>query len=115
MVLDRDDLDSLQVEAELEQAPFDAFLVTVEAAVAGEDRVERAVRCVPVALGVVPARLLAKADRSKRDGHRIDLRRLDAGEVQAELRRLVGHAVLGVLVAHEAFFFRSGDELAVDV
>lgn len=73
VVLDRDDLDFLQVEAKLEQAPFDALLVTVEAPVTGKDRVERAIRGVPVTLGVVPARLLAQADRGERDGHRVDV------------------------------------------
>jgi hypothetical protein len=60
VVLDRHDLDLLQVEAELQQAPFDAFLVAVVSG--GCRRGSRRARGpgVPVALGVVPARLLER-------------------------------------------------------
>jgi hypothetical protein len=40
---------------------------------------------------------------------------LDAGKIQAEARRLVRHAVLGMLVADEAFFFSGGNEFAVNI
>jgi hypothetical protein len=39
----------------------------------------------------------------------------DAGKLQTELGGLVGHAVLGVLVANEAFLLCRCDEFAVDV
>ena len=115
VMLDRDDLDFLEVEAELGQAPFDPLLVAIVAAIAGENRVQRAVRGVPVAFCVVPACFLAKADWCEWNGYSIDIRRLDACELQAEFRGFVGHAVFGVLVAHEAFFFSGRDEFAVDV
>lgn len=63
----------------------------------------------------MPARLPGEADRREGDGHRADLRRLDAGEFQAELCRLVRHTVFGVLVAHEALFFGRCNQLAVNV
>jgi len=104
-----------EVEAELRQAPFDALLVAVEAAVAQQDRVQPAVGGVPVALRVVPARLFGDADRGEGDGDDVDVPGPDAGEREAELRRLVRHAVLGVLVADEALLLGGGDEPAVDV
>lgn len=65
--VDGDDLDFLQVEAELEQAAPSMRLKRCMA-VAGKDRVKRAVRRVlNSAWRVVPARFFAKADRSKRD------------------------------------------------
>jgi hypothetical protein len=62
----------------------------------------------------MPACLFEKADRREGNGHRVDVRGLMPAKSRQN-RRLVGHAVLGVLVAHEAFFFRRGDQLAVDV
>ena len=115
MVFDRDDFSLRKIETELRQAPFDALLVALEAAVAGEQGVEGAVRGVPVALGVMPARLVGEADGREGNGDGGNVLRLDAGEFQAETGGFVGHAVLGMLVAHEAFFFSGGDELAVDV
>ena len=115
VVLDRHDLNLLQVEAELCQAPFDALPVAEVAAVAGEDRIQCAVGCIPVALRIMPARLLGQADRRKGDGHDVDVGRFDAGELKAELRCFVGHAVLRVLVADEAFFLCGRHQLAVDV
>ncbi|MNJ58888.1 hypothetical protein D3C77_545450 [compost metagenome] len=94
---------------------MDAFLVAIIATVAHENGVERAVRGVPVALGVVPTGFLENADGRKGNRHHVDVARLDAGLLQAELGGLVGHAVLRVLVAHEALLLGSSDELAVDV
>lgn len=115
MVFDRFDLDLLRVEAQLLQAPDDLLAVTLVATVAHQDRVEGAVRGVPVALGIVPARLAEQTDGGERDGHYVDVGRLDAGLLRAELRRLVGHAVLRMLVTHEALFFGGGNQFAVDV
>ena len=115
VVLDRHDLRVLQVETQLLQAPGDALPVAVEAPVAGDERVERAIRGIPVAPGVVPARRFGEADRCKGNGYRVNVGRLDAGKFQAELRRFVRHAVLGVLVANEALLLSRRDELAVDV
>ncbi|OMP11032.1 hypothetical protein COLO4_04070, partial [Corchorus olitorius] len=115
VVLDRFDLDFLRIEAQLLQTPDDLLAVALVAAVAHQDRVKGAVRGVPVALGIVPASLAEQADRGERNRHHIDVGRLDAGLFQAELRRLVGHAVLCMFIAHEALFFGGGDQLAVDV
>ena len=115
MVFDRLDLHLLQVEAELHQAPLDALLVAFVAAVAEEDGIERAIRRVGVALGVLPAGLLEDADGGEGNGDHVDIRGLDASLLQAELGRLVGHAVLRVLVTHEALFFGGSNKLAVDV
>ncbi|MCY1368149.1 hypothetical protein D9M69_551160 [compost metagenome] len=115
VVLHRLDLHLLGVEAQLLQAPDDLLAVALVAAVAHEDGVEGAIRGVPVTLGVVPAGLAEQADGGEGNGHHIDVGRFDAGLFQAELGRLVGHAILRVLVAHEALFFRGGDQLAVDV
>ena len=115
VVLDRLDLDFLQVEAELLQAPLDALVVTLVAAVAEQDRIQRAIRRVGVALGVVPAGLFHDADGSEGNRHHVDIGRLDPCLLQAELRRFVGHAVLRVLVTHEALFLDGRDQLAVDV
>ncbi|MCY1391860.1 hypothetical protein D9M71_67120 [compost metagenome] len=115
VVLDRLDLDFLRVEAQLLQAEHDVLAVALVATVAHQDRVEGAVRGVPVALGVVPARLAEQADRRERNGYHIHVRRFDAGLLQAELRRFVGHAVLCMFVAYEALFFSGSDQFAVDV
>ncbi len=115
MMLDRLQLDLLQVEAELLQAPLDTLLVAVVATVAHENGIQRAIRRVPVALGVVPASLLEDADGREGNRHHVDVGRLDAGLLQAELGRLVGHAILGMLVAHETLFFDGCDQFAVDV
>ena len=115
VVFDRHNLDLLRVEAELDQAPLDALLVAGEAAIAGEDRIERTVRGVQVAPGIVPARLFHDADRRIGNGNGVNVGRLDAGELEAEFGGFVRHAVLRVLVAHEAFLFGGGDQLAVDV
>ncbi len=85
VMLDRLDLDLLQVEAQLLETPFDALLVAVIAAVAHENGIQRAIRCVPVTLGIVPARLFEDADGCERDRHHIDVGRFDAGLLQAEL------------------------------
>ena len=115
MVLDRLDLDLLRIEAQLFQAPDDLVAVALVAPVAHQDRIESAVRGVPVTLGIVPARFAEQADRGERDRDHINVGRLDAGLFQAEFRRFVGHAVLCMLVAHEAFFFGGRDQLAVDI
>ena len=115
MVLDRLDLDFLQVETQLLQAPLNLLVVTLVAAIAHEDRIEGAIRCVPVALGILPAGFLEDADRRKRNSHHINVGRFDPGLFQTELGRLVGHAVLRVLVAHKALFFGGRDQLAVDI
>jgi hypothetical protein len=115
MVFDRHDLGLPEIETELQQAPLDALAVTVKTPVAGQDGVERTLGCIPVAFCIVPACRFGEADRGKGNGHRIDLGGLDAGKLQAELRSLVGHAVLGVLVANEALLLCRCDEFAVDV
>ncbi len=115
VVLDRFDLDLFRVEAQLLQAPDDLLAVALVATIAHQDRVEGAVRGVPVALGIVPARLAEQADRGERDGYHVDVGWLDACLFQAELRRLVGHAVLRMLVTHEALFFGGGNQFAVNV
>jgi hypothetical protein len=63
----------------------------------------------------MPAGRFGEADRGKRDGHRVHLGRPDAGELEAELRCFVRHAVLGVLVTDETFLLGGGDEAAVDI
>lgn len=115
MVLDRLDLDLFRVEAQLFQAPDDLLAVALVASVAHQYSVEGAIRGVPVALGIVPARLAEQADRGERDGYHVDVGWLDASLFQAELRRLVGHAVLRMLVTHEALFFGGGNQFAVNV
>ncbi len=115
VVLNRLDLDLLRIEAQLLQAPHDLVAVALVAAVAHQDRVEGAVRGVPVTLGVVPARLAEQADRGEWDRHHVNVGRLDASLFQAELRRFVGHAVLCMFVAYEALFFGGRDQLAVDI
>ncbi|MNV73435.1 hypothetical protein D3C71_1665850 [compost metagenome] len=97
------------------QAPDNLLAVALVATVAHQDGVEGAVRGVPVALGIVPARLAEQADRGERDGYHVDVGWLDACLLQAELRRFVGHAVLRMLVTHEALFFGGGNQFAVDV
>ncbi|MCY1407306.1 hypothetical protein D9M71_226030 [compost metagenome] len=115
VVLDRLDLDFFRVKTQLLQAEHNVFAVALVAAVAHQDRVECAVRGIPVTLGVVPARLAEQADRREWNRHHVDVRRLDAGLLQAELRRFVGHAVLCMFVAYEALFFSGSDQFAVDV
>jgi hypothetical protein len=115
VMLDRHDLRLLQVEAKLQEAPLDTLTVAMEAPVAGQDRVQSAVGSIPVAFRIVPARRFRKADRGKGDGHRVYVLRPDAGKLQAELRGLVGHTVLGVLVANETLLLCRCDELAVDI
>jgi hypothetical protein len=115
VVLDGHDFGRLEIKTELQQTPFDAFSIAEETPVAGQEGVQRPIRRIPVAFGIVPAGAFGEADRRKRNGHRVDLGRLDAGKFQAELRRFVGHAILGVLVADEALLFRCGNELAIDV
>ena len=115
MMLDRDDLDLLEVEAKLHETPLDPLFVTIKTSIAGEDGVERTVRRVEVAPGVVPACLPGQADRRIGNGDGINIGGFQSGEIQTEFRRLVGHAALGVLVAHEAFFFGSSDQLAANV
>ena len=115
MVFDRDDFDLLEVEAELYKTPFNTLLVTVVAAVAGEDGVKRAVRRVKITFGVVPAGFFKNADWRKRNGYRVNISGLDSCLLQTEFCRFVGHAALGVFVADEAFLFGGGNELAVNV
>lgn len=116
VVFNRLDLDFFfRIEAQLLQAPDDLVAVALVATVAHQDRVERAVRGVPVTLGIVPTRLAEQADRSERDRHHVNVGRLDAGLFQAELRRFVGHAVLCMFVAYEALFFGGRNQLAVDI
>ncbi len=115
VVLHRLDLDLFRVEAQLLQAPDDLIAVALVATVAHQDRVQGAVRGVPVALGVVPASLAEQADRGKRNRDYVNVGRLDPGLLQAEFRRLVGHAVLCMFVAHETLFFSGGNQLAVDI
>ena len=47
--------------------------------------------------------------------HRTDIARLDASEVETELRRFVRHTVLGMLVANEALLFRSRNQRAINI
>ena len=115
VVLDRLDLDLFRVEAQLLQAPDDLLAIALVATVAHQDGIECTIRGVPIALGIVPPRLAEQADRGERDGYHVDVGRLDACLFQAELRRLVGHAVLRMLVTHEALFFGGGNQLAVNV
>src|SRR5690606_18103849 len=115
VVLDGLDLHLLQIETELLQTPLDALLVSVIAPVTHEDGIQGAVRGVPVALGVMPAGFLEDADRGEGNGDDIHVLRLDARLLQTELCRLVGHAVLGMLVTHEAFFLDGGDQLSADI
>ncbi|MMZ68877.1 hypothetical protein D1872_316230 [compost metagenome] len=63
----------------------------------------------------MPAGFTEEADRGERNGHHVNVGRLDASLFQAELRRFVGHAVLCMFIAHEALFFSGGNQLAVDV
>ena len=114
-MLDRDEFDPGRIEAELCQAGKDAVTVAAVTAVAVEERIQPAIRRVPVAPRIVPARRPEQADRREGNRHRVDIRRPDAGEIEAEFRRRAGHALLGVLVADEAFFLRRRDQLAVDV
>src|SRR5690606_73452 len=92
VMLDRLQLDLLQIESQLLQAPLDAFPVAVVTAVAHENGIQRAVRRIPVALGVMPAGLLEDADGCEGNGDDIHVRRSDSGLLQAEFGRLVGHA-----------------------
>ena len=115
MVFDRLDLDFFRIETQLLKAPDDLVAIALVATVAHQDRIEGAIRRVPVTLGVVPAGFVEDADRCERDRYHIHIARLDPGLFQAELGRLVGHAVLRVLVAHEALFFGGRDQLAVDI
>lgn len=63
----------------------------------------------------MPTRLAEQTDGRKGNSDHIDVGRLDAGLLQTELGGLVGHAVLRMLVTHEALFFGGSDKLAVDV
>lgn len=115
MVFDRLDLDLLRIEAQLLEAPDDLVAIALVATVAHQDRVECTVRCVPVTLGILPAGLAEQADRRERNRYHVNVGRLDAGLLQAEFRRFVGHAVLCMFIAYEALFFRRRDQLAVDI
>ncbi len=115
VVLDRLDLDLLRIEAQLLEAPDNLVAVALVTAIAHQQRIEGAIRCVPVTLGVMPAGLAEQADRGERNRDHVDVRRLDACLFQTELRRLVGHAVLCVLVTNEALFFGRCYQLAVDI
>lgn len=115
VVLDRLDLDLLQVEAELHQAPLDTFFVAFVTAVTEQNRIEGTIRRIGVTLGVLPAGLLEDADGSEGNRHHIDVRGLDTRLFQTELGRFVRHAVLRMLVAYEALLFHRRDQLAVDV
>src|SRR5690606_39376017 len=59
--------------------------------------------------------LVADADWSGGNGDDIAVRRSDSGMLQSEFGRLVGHAVLGMLVAHEALFLHGSNQLAIDI
>ena len=63
----------------------------------------------------MPACLFGEADRCEGNRYGINIRRLDSGKFQTELCCFVGHAVLGVLVADEAFLLGGGNQLAADV
>src|SRR5690606_28630577 len=75
VMLDRFQLDLLQIETQLLQAPLDAFSVAVVTAVAHENGIQRAVRRIPVALGVMPAGLLEDTDGCEGYGDDIHVRR----------------------------------------
>ncbi|MCY1420537.1 hypothetical protein D9M71_361620 [compost metagenome] len=115
VVLDRLDLDLLRIKTQLLQAPDDLVAIALVATVAHQDRVECTVRGVPVTLGVLPASLAENADRGERNRYHVNVGRLDASLLQAELRRFVGHAVLCMFIAYEAFLFSRRDQLAVDI
>lgn len=82
MVLDRLDLDLLRIKTQLLQAPDDLVAIALVATVAHQDRIEGAIRRVPVALGVVPAGLAEQADRGERNRHHVNVGRLDTGLFQ---------------------------------
>lgn len=63
----------------------------------------------------MPTGFAEQADGREWDGDDVDIRWLDVRLFQAELSRLVRHAVLCVFVAHEALFLGSGDQLAIDI
>lgn len=86
MVLDRLDFDLFRIKTQLLQAPDDFVAIALVAAVAHQNRVEGAVRCIPIAFGVVPARFAEQADGCERNGDDINIRRLDACLFEAELR-----------------------------
>ena len=116
VVLNRLKTDFFGIEAQLLQTPKNLIAITLEAAVSGQDGIERTIRRVPVTLGVMPAGLTAKqADRGKGDTDDIHVCRLNAGLLKTEFGRLVGHTVLGVLVAYKALFFYRSNQLAVDI
>lgn len=114
-MLDRLDLDFLRIETQLLEAPDNLVAIALVATVTHQDRIERAVRGVPVTLGVMPASLAEQADRRERNRYHINVGWLDAGLLEAELRRLVRHAVLCMFIAHKALFLSRRDQLAVDV
>src|SRR5690606_32659192 len=115
VMFDRLQLDLLQIETQLLQAPLDAFPVAVVTAVAHENGIQGAVRRIPGALGVVPACLLEDTDGCEGYGDDIHVRRSDSGLLQAEFGRLVGPAVLGMLVPQEAVFPHGSNRLAIDI
>lgn len=115
MVFNRFDLDLLRIKTQLLQAPDDLVAIALITTVTHQDRVECAVRGVPVTFGVLPTGLAEQTDRSERDRYHVNVGRFDTGLLKTELRRLVGHAVFCMLIAYEALFFSRRHQLAVDV
>jgi len=115
VMLNRFDLDFLRIKTQLFKAEHDLVAIAFVTTVTHQDRVKSAVRGVPIAFGIVPARLPEQADRSERDRHHINVGRFDTCLLKAKLCGFVGHAVLCMLITHEAFFFSRRYQLAVDI
>ena len=115
VVLNRFNLDFLRVKTQLLKAEHNLVAIALVTTVAHQDRVKGAVRGVPVTLGIVPACLAEQADRGERNRHHVNVRRFDTRLLKAKFRRLVGHAVLCMLITYEALFLSRRYQLAVDI
>ncbi len=85
VMLNRLDFYLLQIETQLLQAPLDALVVALVAAITKQNGIQCAIRRVPVPLGIMPASLLEDADWRKRDGDHIDIGGFNASVFQAKL------------------------------
>ena len=90
-----------------------AAAIAAESAIAVQQCIERPVRGVPVASREAPAGGRRQWDGGVRESDDVHIRRIDAARGQAIARRLDGHALLCVLVPHEALFLRRGDDFPV--
>ena len=113
MVLHRLKVQGTPVKPQTLQHVPDASGIAVVTAIAIKNRIQRAVRGIPITCGIAPARGRNQPDGGKWYGNDIHVGGAYTGLGQAKSGGFNGHGVFGMLVTTKALFLDGSHEDAV--